>query len=219
MNIKAFIVSKLKEYIRSIVTKDIFCQHAKVDNKGIGLINKHIKGLNNQIIIGHRTRLYYPEFRIVGNNNKIIINDNCRIGPNCRFWAEGNNITIIIGEHCTFTNTVHVNAQENNSSICIGADCMFSNHIIVRTSDSHPIIDLESETRINPAGNVIIGEHVWGAPNSKIMKGVNIGKNSIIGSNTIVTKDIPEDSIAVGMPAKVVRSKVKWTRDNIINKI
>lgn len=133
----------------------------------------------------------------------------------CSFWMEGNNITIIIGDNTTFTHTVHFCAQEDNTSIIVGNDCMFANTIIVRTSDSHPIIDIESKQRINPAKNVTIGNHVWIAPHTKIMKGAKIGDNTIIGSNTMVSKEIPSNCLAVGAPAKIVKTGVTWTRDRL----
>lgn len=111
---------------------------------------------------------------------------------------------------------IHINAQENNSKIIIGKDCMFSNHIIIRTSDSHPIIDVKTGERTNPAKNVIIGEHVWVAPNSEIMKGSIIGDGSIIGSQTMTGKQFPNQVLLVGRPAKVVKENVTWTRDDII---
>lgn len=93
---------------------------------------------------------------------------------------------------------------------------MFSNHIIVRTSDSHPIYDMATGNRINPAKDIYIGDHVWIAPDTKIMKGAVIGNGSIIGSNSMVSKEIPANSLAVGMPAKVVKQDIKWTREDII---
>ena len=137
------------------------------------------------------------------------------IGEDCSFWIEGNNITIHIGDLCTFTQKVHFCAQEDFSSIVIGNDCMFSNEIIVRTSDSHPIYDIDSGKRINHPANVVIGNHVWIAPSSKIMKGASIENNSIIGSNTMVTGVVPGNSLAVGSPSKVVKSNIKWTREKL----
>ena len=128
---------------------------------------------------------------------------------------EGDNIEIIIGNDCTFTLSVHINAQENGSKIVIGNDCMLSNHIIIRTSDSHPIFNIESKKRINCAKPIFIGNHVWIAPDSKIMKGCTIGDGAIIGSSTIVTKDVPSYSLAVGMPSKVVKTNIMWTRDKL----
>ena len=91
---------------------------------------------------------------------------------------------------------------------------MLSNTIIIRTSDSHPIYNNEG-VRINPAKSIHIGDHVWIAPNSKIMKGVTIGDGCIIGSDTMVTKDLSNNVLAVGYPAKIVKTDVRWTRDNL----
>ena len=157
-------------------------------------------------------------FHILGHNNRIIIGDRWTIGEGCSFWMEGNNITITIGSGTTFTLLCHFNAQENGARIDVGEDCMFSNKIIVRTSDSHPIYDMSSGKRINSPKPVVIGKHVWIAPDSKIMKGAIIGDGCIIGSNTMVSKHIPENSLAVGMPAKVVKEGIKWTREDIIFK-
>lgn len=52
---------------------------------------------------------------------------------------------------------------------------------------------------------VIIGNHVWIGANVTILKGVTIGDNVVIGAGSVVTKDIPANSIAVGSPAKVIK--------------
>lgn len=204
--------------IRGLQDRDIFCTKADVTNKGYGSYKKLIRGSNNQIIIGQGTCMGNTMFHIIGNNNKIIIGDGCTIGKGCSFWMEGNDITITIGSGTTFTQFCHFNAQENGARIDVGEDCMFSNKIIVRTSDSHPIYDLTSGERINSPKPVIIGRHVWIAPDSKIMKGAIIGDGCIIGSNTMVSKQIPANALAVGMPAKVVKEGVRWTREDIIFK-
>lgn len=187
----------------------------KVISKGRVKLRKHIRGKNNKIIIDRGAVLNNTFFRIVGNDNVIKFEDNVIVGPNCSFWMEGDNITINIGCKSTFTRACHINAQESDMSIIIGEDCMFSNYIIVRTSDSHPIYDLVSGKRINKPHSVYIGNHVWIAPKSTIMKGVSIGNNTIIGSNTIVTKSIPANSLAVGQPARVVKNNIRWSRENI----
>lgn len=217
----------MKQILKRIFSKSytirkifFFLQNVKyswggvVENQGVIRIKRYVKGNNNKIVIGRNTRLNGTSFRIVGNNNIIEFGENVNIGKGCSFWAEGNNIRIYVGNHTTFTQKVHVNAQEDNSQILIGDDCMFSNTIIIRTSDSHPIYNSDN-IRINPAKSINIGEHVWIAPNTKIMKGVTIGSGSIIGSDTIVTKDLPSNILAVGHPAKVVKTDVRWTRESI----
>jgi acetyltransferase-like isoleucine patch superfamily enzyme len=162
-----------------------------IKNNGCARIIKDILGKNNLVIIGKNSILHSTMVRIRGNNNMINVGSNCTIGPKCSFWIEGNNIEITIRDNCSFTSSVHFNAQENGSKILVGDDCMFSNNIIVRTSDSHPIYDIITGKRINHAKSVFIGSHVWIAPNSKVMKGAIINDGAIIGSDTIVTKEIP----------------------------
>lgn len=101
-------------------------------------------------------------------------------------------------------------------SIEIGEDCMFSNHIIIRTSDSHAIYSNETNKRINPAKPIRIGNHVWIAPGSEVMKGVVVGDGCIIGSQTMVTKDVPANCLVVGRPARVVKANIRWTREDVI---
>lgn len=187
----------------------------KVMIKGniIGL-KKNIIGDNNVVEIFNST-VRNSSIKIRGNGNHLVIEEGCTIGKGCSFWLEGNNNTIIIGKKNTMTMRCHFNAQEHDTKIIVGEDCMFSNTIIVRTSDSHPIYDNEG-TRINPAKDILIGKHVWIAPNTVIMKGAIIGDGCIIGSHSMVNKNVPSNSLSVGMPSKVVKEGVVWTRENVI---
>lgn len=75
-----------------------------------------------------------------------------------------------------------------------------SYQITFRTSDSHPIYDQDG-VRINPAKDIELGDHIWVAPHSVIMKGAKIGDGCIVGSHTIVNKTFPNNCLIVGMPA------------------
>lgn len=188
----------------------------KLVNYGYGRLNKDIIGIGNKIFISENTHFSNLKIRIRGENNVLEIGENCAFGPDCSIWMEGNNISINIGKECTFTTRCHINAQENGSKITIGDDCMFSNHIIVRTSDSHPIYDLTTNERINMPRPIIIGNHVWIAPNTKIMKGSNIANGCIIGSDSTITKTFEtNNSLIVGRPAKIVKQNVYWTRESL----
>lgn len=62
----------------------------------------------------------------------------------------------------------------------------------------------------------VIGNHVWIAPNSKIMKGAVIADGCIVGSDTTVAKEFKQpNSLIVGRPARVVKSNVNWTREKL----
>jgi len=92
---------------------------------------------------------------------------------------------------------------------------MFSNTIIVRTSDAHPIYNAEGE-RINMAKSVTIGSHVWVAPSSVIMKGAKIGDGSIVASHSMVNSEVPCNCLVAGMPSRVVKTDIHWTRENVL---
>lgn len=170
-----FLNCSLQE-IKNCVFKFMHRKDAKISSLSPPLlsIKKDFRGSDNTINIESscKGRL---SIRIRGHHNNISIGHNCVFGDGCSLWIEGNKSKILIGSQTTMTATVHINCQENDKSITIGEDCMFSNNIIIRTSDSHPIYDKETSCRINPAKDIQIGDHVWIAPNTKIMKGAVIG--------------------------------------------
>lgn len=99
------------------------------------------------------------------------------------------------------------------SEVLIGADCLFSDGILLQSADQHGIVDLQSGQIINNRMRKIsIGEHVWLGRKSTLLPDISVGNGSIIGAGAIVTKDVPENSVAVGIPAKVVKSKTTWSR-------
>jgi acetyltransferase-like isoleucine patch superfamily enzyme len=186
-----------------------------VENHGCASIIKDFIGSGNKVVIGKDTIMDHTRIRFRGNNNKIIFGEGCHVGVHSSFWMEGNNITVTIGDKTTFTHTVHFCVQEDGMSVTVGEGCMFSNHITVRTSDGHPIYD-EGGTRINMPQPVSIGNNVWIAPDTKIMKGAQIGDGAIIGSDSMVgSKPIPANSLAVGHPARVVKENIHWTREQL----
>ena len=103
--------------------------------------------------------------------------------------------------------------QGSGKSIFVGRDCLFSWGIDIRTSDGHALIDLDSHSVLNPADSVTILSHVWIGFGVSIRKGVTVGPGSIIGSKSIVPKNIPRLVAAAGMPAKIIRENCTWTRD------
>ena len=84
---------------------------------------------------------------------------------------------------------------EIGNGVRIGANC------VIADGDFH--LD---DPRIGAPKPIKIEDNVWLGYGVIVMKGVTIGKNSIIGMNSVVTKDVPPNSIAVGTPAKVIKS-------------
>jgi acetyltransferase-like isoleucine patch superfamily enzyme len=90
---------------------------------------------------------------------------------------------------------------------------MFANDIDIRTSDSHAILDARTGERINPARNVIIGDHVWIASHVVLLKGVEIGHDSVIAAGAIVTKSCGPGVILAGNPATIIKRDITWRRE------
>lgn len=174
-----------------------------------------IYGHENYIHIGSNVKIFNTKIEIHGNNNKIIIEDNCQI-KNGYLWIEDFNCELQIGARTTFEAELHLHISEPNSKITIGQDCMFAYGVFIRCADSHSIIDLNTNDRINYAENIHIGDRVWVATRAQILKGVNIGNDSIIAAGSIVTKNVPNNSIVAGIPAQVKKTDVTWNRKKIL---
>jgi acetyltransferase-like isoleucine patch superfamily enzyme len=105
----------------------------------------------------------------------------------------------------TFLNIgVMVACQE---SVTIGSHCMFANGCFI-TDASHRFDDPDKPVPwqgFTTKGPTAIGDNVWCGANVVITTGVTIGERSVIGANSVVTRDVPSHSIAAGAPAKVLR--------------
>ena len=116
-------------------------------------------------------------------------------------WNIGENEGIInIGKYCLITPGVRIMAAEK---IEIGDACMIAHGAYISDADWHGIYD-----RAQPVGNtkpIILKNNVWIGDSAIICKGVTIGENSIIGAGAVVTKNVPENCIYAGNPAKLVK--------------
>ena len=83
--------------------------------------------------------------------------------------------------------------------------------IEIWNTDSHPIFDANGNIT-NISKPINIGNHVWCGKGSKILKGVSIGDNAVIGMQALVTKDIVGGTLNVGIPAKSIKENINWDR-------
>lgn len=146
-------------------------------------------------------------FFLSSNETHVRIGPNSRIIANFRLWRKP---TVSIGSYVTVNNASFV---ADKSDIIVGSDCMFSDGILVQSSDQHGLWDIEQQALLNGNRRVVtISDHVWVGRAVKIMPDVTVGAGSVLGTGSVVTKNIPPCSIAVGVPAKVVKSKTSWSR-------
>lgn len=84
-------------------------------------------------------------------------------------------------------------------NVFIGPNCSFY-------TASHPINAKQRNEGLETAQPIKVGNNVWFGGNVVVLPGVSIGNNAVIGAGSVVTKDIPENVVAVGNPCKPVRN-------------
>ncbi|WP_025761926.1 acyltransferase [Dyadobacter tibetensis] len=90
--------------------------------------------------------------------------------------------------------------------INIGHNVAISENVTIWDSDAHELVD-STRPKAEP---ITIGNNVWIGLNVTILKGVTIGDGSIIGAGSVVNKSIPENCLAAGVPAKVIKRNIQW---------
>ncbi len=166
----------------------------------------HLEGDNNRIILGEHVSLNNARIQLLGNSS-FICGANTRLAAIEVLAAKHGHIRI--GARSGFTWSTSISLHEAGA-VTIGEACLIASGVLLTVSDMHSIIDIESGMRINQAEDVIVGDRVWVGGEAKLLKGAQIGSGSIIGYGSIVTKQIPENCLAAGVPAKVIRTGVTW---------
>lgn len=127
---------------------------------------------------------------------------------------------ITLGEYSKMGNSVITCVN----SVEIGDETAIADGVTISDHNQHPINPEDRRyMRHTPHGSkerapmysanapIKIGKNVWIGSNVRVCKGVTIGDNSVIGANSVVTKDIPANCVAVGNPAKVVKTDIDKT--------
>lgn len=156
-----------------------------------------------------KPNLYVP--LLLNGQGKISFGNNVQIGviASANFYShytylEARNLEseISIGDNVSINNAFSVVAF---SKITIQNNVLIGNNCSIIDNDGHNLNrDKRTSVDVQMAA-VYIAKNVFLGDNVTILKGVTIGENSIIGNGSIVTKSIPENVIAAGNPAKVIR--------------
>ena len=116
-------------------------------------------------------------------------------------WTDEKDVPgISIGDHVLISPGVRISAANH---ISIADSCMLANQVYITDSDWHGIYNRALTPK--KKSQVVLAENVWVGDSAIICKGVNIGRNSIIGAGSVVTSDIPDNVIAAGNPARIIK--------------
>lgn len=127
------------------------------------------------------------------------VGENCFIQP--PFYANWGGAHVHLGKN-VYANYCLTLVDDGN--IYIGDYTMIAPNVTIATA-SHPILPSLRKKGLQYNVDVHIGKNVWIGAGAVILPGVTIGDNAVIGAGAVVTKDIPENVVAVGNPCRVMR--------------
>lgn len=177
-----------------------------------------ILGLSKLAVSLIYTKLFFRNAKLIRlpfdirNKRFIEIGKGFTTGFGCRVEAypETKNKVLFIGENVQMNDYVHITAMEN---VTIGNNVLMASKIYISdcshgsysgdNNDSHP--DLTPAERSLFSKPVSIEDNVWLGEFVSVLPGVTIGKGTIVGANSVVSKSLPNYVIAVGSPAKPIK--------------
>jgi acetyltransferase-like isoleucine patch superfamily enzyme len=136
----------------------------------------------------------------------------CWIGHGTKIRAHEGVVRIgaksVLGQECTISAFQHVE---------VGRECVIADRVMMIDFD-HGVVEVERPIRLQGIykRDVKVGHNCWIGYGACILRGVTVGDNSVIGTSSVVTKDLPANSVSAGIPARVLRmreepERLRWS--------
>jgi acetyltransferase-like isoleucine patch superfamily enzyme len=168
-------------------------------------IKSDFKSLGANFKIKKDYSIYNPQYIEIGTDFKAL--ERFRIEAIDKFDNQKFTPIIKIGNNVSFNTDIHIGCV---NAITIGDNCLFGSRIFI--SDHNHGDTTEEMLQAFPMkrpliskGPIVIKNNVWIGEGVAIMPNITIGENSIIAANAVVTKDIPANCVAAGVPAKIIK--------------
>jgi acetyltransferase-like isoleucine patch superfamily enzyme len=146
-------------------------------------------GRRLELQIGRKGEIRFGRFVWIGDGSKIRCHEGVvEIGEKT-----------VLGQECT------ISAYQR---VRIGAQCVIADRAMFIDFD-HGVVDVERPIRQQGIykRDTIVGSNVWIGYGACILRGVRVGDNAIIGTNSVVTSDVPANAVVGGVPARVIRMR------------
>jgi len=146
----------------------------------------------------------YREHTIIDieKGGKLILFSDAHVGLGAKIIVKESG-KLIVGDHFAISGTTTIICAK---SISFGGDVQLSWNSLICDTDAHSIYSADG-SRINPDAPIVIGNHVWMAANTTILKGTQICDNTIIASNSLVNGKFTEGNCIIGgSPAKKIKN-------------
>jgi acetyltransferase-like isoleucine patch superfamily enzyme len=156
-------------------------------------------------------RLVTDGFAFVGPGVKIQLGRNARlhlgrwswIGHGCKVRVHEGEVHIgaktVMGQECTISAFQHVS---------LGRECVVADRVMLIDFD-HGVVDVERPIRLQGIykRDVRVGHNCWIGYGACILRGVTVGNNCVIGTSAVVTREVPDNAVVAGIPARVIRMR------------
>jgi acetyltransferase-like isoleucine patch superfamily enzyme len=139
--------------------------------------------------IGPRGRIELGRWSWLGHGTKI----------RCHEGVVSVGAKTVLGQDCTISAYQHVS---------IGRECVIADRVMLIDFD-HGTVEVDRPIRLQGIykRDVRVGNNVWIGYGACILRGVTVGDNAVIGTNSVVTKDVPANAVVGGVPARVLRMR------------
>jgi acetyltransferase-like isoleucine patch superfamily enzyme len=139
----------------------------------------------------------------IGRDARVRLGRWCWIGHGSKIRAHEGEVVIgaktVIGQECTISSFQHVS---------IGRECIVADRVMLIDFD-HGVVEVERPIRDQGIykRDVRVGHNVWVGYGACFLRGAVVGDNAVIGTYTVVTRDVPANAVAAGVPVKVLRMR------------
>jgi len=171
-------------------------------------LKKKYKKAGLNFLVKYPFKILNPQYIIVGNRFRVF--KNARIECINSYGIQKFTPQLLIGNNVTINNNVHIGVI---NKVVIEDNVLLASYVYI-SDHSHGDYGtlLNTNPKVAPSkreiistGPVVIGENSWIGEGVKILPNVTIGKGCIVGANAVVSRNIPNYSIAAGVPAKVIK--------------
>jgi acetyltransferase-like isoleucine patch superfamily enzyme len=142
-----------------------------------------------ELEIGRHATLRIGRWAWLGHNTKIRVHEGeVSIGAKT-----------VMGQECT------ISAFQQ---VCIGRECIVADRVMLIDFD-HGVVEVERPIRLQGIykRDVRVGHNVWLGYGACILRGVTVGDNAIVGTSSVVTKEVPANAVVAGSPARIIRMR------------
>jgi acetyltransferase-like isoleucine patch superfamily enzyme len=139
----------------------------------------------------------------IGREGRVVLGRWSWIGHGTKVRAHEGEVLIgaksVLGQECTISCFQHV---------AIGRECIVADRVMLIDFD-HGVVEVDRPIRLQGIykRDVNVGNNVWLGYGACVLRGVTVGDNAVIGTSSVVTKDVPDNAIVGGIPARVIRMR------------